>query len=199
MEQQVSQGTEHATKWNECVSPGAFAIMHKFLFDESTRLRLGLPRTNEYGRLFSKIAGMGNFLQIWKEIQLGQGVLVSNENEYSRITWENKHLEKMNEFTREWYLKVRDYITDNWKFLRSSPGMLIGMLNAASTTLGMLPANYKMDENIMRVVCMRSSDDSMTKYLSVDRQSNRDCIALNKLNLSLIGINLSPENSLREP
>lgn len=72
------QGTEDATKWNECMSPGAFAVMHKYLFDEGTRVRLGLKGVSEYGKLFSHISILCNMFQVWKEIQIGPGVLVSN-------------------------------------------------------------------------------------------------------------------------
>lgn len=65
------------------------------------------------------------------------------------------------------------------------------MLNAASTTPGMIPSNYKMNNDKVKDICMRSSDDSMTKYLACDKKSNIECIANNKQNLSLASINLS--------
>lgn len=163
----ATQGTEDATKWNECMSPGAFAIMHYYLFDPMTRSRLGLKKISEYGKLFSQISILCNMFQVWKEIQIGPGVLVTNENSFSRIVWRDEDVSKMNTITKEWYLKIRHLITEDRKFIRCSPGMLMGMLNAASTTLGIIPSNYKMINNKMKVICMRSSDDSMTKY-SID-------------------------------
>lgn len=43
----VSQGTEDATKWNECLSPESFALMHRFLFDPTIRAKLNVPARNE--------------------------------------------------------------------------------------------------------------------------------------------------------
>lgn len=106
----------------------------------------------------------------------------------------------MNEETKEWYLKLNSKITEDRRYVRSSPGMLMGMLNAASTTVGLLLSNYRMKKNECKVICMRSSDDSTTKYLSMSNETNKKCVVQNKQNLSLIGINLSPDKTffLRE-
>lgn len=158
----ATQGTEDATKWNECVSPAAFATMHFILFEDSTRIKMGLPISNENGKLFSEIAILCNFFQAWKEIQLGPGVIVEGKGTYARLEWKPEDRLKMNTRTRAWYDKLCDKISDDGLFVQSSPGMLMGMLNAGSTTLGMLPANYRMNKMHMKVVYMRSSDDSMT-------------------------------------
>lgn len=102
---------------------------------------------------------------------------------------------RMNTVTKEWYTKTNHLITYDRKFMKCSPGMLMGMLNAASTTLGVIPSNYRMNNDTMKVNCL-SSDDSMTKYLASDEQNNVHCIAKNKQNLSLAGINLSPDKTL---
>lgn len=39
----VSQGTEDATKRNECLSPGIFFLMHHYLFDPSLRVANLVP------------------------------------------------------------------------------------------------------------------------------------------------------------
>ncbi|CAF4890617.1 unnamed protein product [Pieris macdunnoughi] len=114
-------------------------------------------------------------------------------------TSEDEHMVSMNERTKEWYGRLKDYITDDRRYLRSSPGMLMGMLNAASTTIGLLPMNLNMPRNQMKVVCMRSSDDSTTKYLSDNAENNKRCVIRNKQNLSLIGINLSPDKTFFLP
>lgn len=95
----------------------------------------------------------------------------------------------------EWLEQLSDKINDDKLFVKTRPEMLMGMLNAGSTTLGMLPANYKMDKMHMKVVGMRSSDVSMTKYRSDTTENNIKCISKNKHNLSLIGINLSPDKT----
>lgn len=55
--------------------------MHKYLFNNHTRQRLGLPQPSELGTLFSIIAVAGNFLMSMKEIQLGKGLMVYNDCE----------------------------------------------------------------------------------------------------------------------
>lgn len=109
--------------------------------------------------------------------------------------WKDDDLCKMNSVTKEWYLKVKHLITENRKFIRCSPGILMGIVNAASTTLGIIPSNYRMNNDKIKVICMRSSDDSMTKYLASDKKNNIECISRNKQNLSLAGINLSPDKT----
>lgn len=44
----VAQGTEDATKWNKCLAPATFALMHTYLFDDEVRKRARvLPRSGE--------------------------------------------------------------------------------------------------------------------------------------------------------
>lgn len=104
-----------------------------------------------------------------------------------------------NSQTLEWYLKLKDQITDDRRFLRSSPGMLMGMLNAASPTVGIIPMNHNMVRNEMKVVCTRSSDDSTTKYLSNNSENNQKCGIRKIQNLSIAGINLSPDKTFFLP
>lgn len=153
----ATQGTEDATKWNECMSPGAFALMHTYLFDPHTRVRLGLPKVSEYGKLFSHVSVFCNIFQVWKEIQIGPGVVVTDNNAFSRIEWKDYHedVDKMNQATKDWYLKIKHLITEDRKFIRCSPGMLMGMLNAASTTLGVIPSNYRMNNVICITLTLR--------------------------------------------
>lgn len=87
----ICQGTEDATKWNECLSPGILALVHYYLYDVDTRLKLGLPRPSEYGILFSRICLVGHLFQAWKEIQIGPGVMIENDNYYSRIEWKQEY------------------------------------------------------------------------------------------------------------
>lgn len=66
----------------------------------------------------------------------------------------------------------------------------MGMLNAGSITLGLLLQNYKMDTMVMKVMTLRSSDDSI--WLTAVRKKCVDrCIS----NLELIEINMSPDKS----
>lgn len=130
----VTQGTEDATKWNECLPPGAFTMMHRYLVDSETRTSLGLPSPSSWGKLWSSLAVGGNFFMSLKEIQIGSGLQVRNDTHYSRMKWIDEHIPMMSNETREWYEEIKDIITDDRKYFRASPGVLMGMLNADSTT-----------------------------------------------------------------
>lgn len=195
----ICQGTEDATKWNECLSPGIFALLHYYLYNTETRLKLGLPKPSEYAVLFSKLCLVGHLFQAWKEIQLGPGVMVENDTNYSRLEWKREHLQSMNTETKEWFTKLESRLSKCSRFVKASPGMLMGMLNAVSTIVGLLPGNMNSEGNRMRVICMRSSDDSTTKYLADNPEDNKRCVILNKQNLSLAGINLSPDKTFFFP
>lgn len=45
----VTQGTEDATKWNECLSPAVFALMHLYLFDDQVRFDCGKKPASQWG------------------------------------------------------------------------------------------------------------------------------------------------------
>lgn len=79
----VSQGTEDATKWSECLSPAIFYLMHYYLCSDGMRMSLGLRQTSKMGRLFLLICKYGHLFQAWKEVQLGPGPQVQNKNHYS--------------------------------------------------------------------------------------------------------------------
>uniref|UniRef100_A0AAT9JAH8 RNA-directed RNA polymerase catalytic subunit n=1 Tax=Blattella germanica orthomyxovirus 1 TaxID=3133491 RepID=A0AAT9JAH8_9ORTO len=191
----LSQGTEDATKWNECLAPSAFALMHYYMFHPPTRAKLKLGPVKEFGLLFSKIAVMGNFLMSMKQIQLGPGVMIQDAHYFKRIKWVDEEVKLCTEQTQQWYEEVKPYISKDRKYLFTSPGMLMGMLNAGSTTLGLLAANHRMNPDTMRVITLRSSDDSMTKYMSIGSAENALCVEMNRRNLCLIGINLSPDKT----
>ncbi|KAG5898324.1 hypothetical protein JTB14_023013 [Gonioctena quinquepunctata] len=78
---------------------------------------------------FSKRATAGNFLMSMKEIQLGKGAVIYNENEYGRLEWKRERYESMNEVTKKLFSEAEYKITDDGDYMRASPGMLRGMLN----------------------------------------------------------------------
>jgi hypothetical protein len=90
---------------------------------------------------------------------------------------------------------IRERIDEDREFADSSPGMLMGMLNAGSTTLGLLPQNHRMDQKQTKVVTLRSSDDSMTTYLADSSANLAECIYRNICNLGLIDVNMSPDKT----
>lgn len=43
----ITQKTEDATKWNECLAPSAFALMHIYLFDDNIIERAIVKKATE--------------------------------------------------------------------------------------------------------------------------------------------------------
>jgi hypothetical protein len=84
----VSQGTEDATKWNECLAPSAYALLHHTFFDDVSRIKLDIPLSNENGKILQKMLS-GNYIMATKTIQLGPGVMISNEKYFRRIQWDD--------------------------------------------------------------------------------------------------------------
>lgn len=52
-----------------------------------------------------------------------------------------------------------------------------------------------MDPLNMKVMTLRSSDDSMSTYLAETSQGLRECVNRTIKNMGLAGINLSPDKS----
>lgn len=83
-----------------------------------------------------------------------------NGSSYSRMRWIDDHIPMMSEITRERYLDTKDKLRSDTQYFRASPGMLMGMLNAGSTTLGLITQNCKINLMNMKVMTLRSSDNS---------------------------------------
>ncbi|KAL1516115.1 hypothetical protein ABEB36_000038 [Hypothenemus hampei] len=190
----ILQGTEDATKWNECLSPAIFALMHKTFFDKETRNQLGIPHPNENVMLFSKICIMGNFLLAIKRIKLGPGPMAYSDTSYNRLEWPTDNIPRMNTATRIWMNYLSDKIDRNKK-LRSSGGMLMGMHNAASITIGLIATGFNMDKSTQKVVSLRSSDDSMSIYVGNTWEDVKMCIQKHLANLSMASINMSEKKT----
>lgn len=91
-----TQGTEDATKWSECLSPAAFAMMHKTFFDPLIRKELGLPLPSEYAVLFMEMSLSAHFIMAIKRIALGPGPLANNGVFYNRLNWLTTPIERFN-------------------------------------------------------------------------------------------------------
>lgn len=104
----------------------------------------------------------------------------------------------MNEKTRTWYNKLKNNNRRPQVFhvkSRNVNGNVERSKHDSRTTTHELPDEEKQHEG----GCMRSSDDSTTKYLSNSAENNKLCVIRNKQNLSLIGINLSPDKTFFLP
>nr|DBA44339.1 TPA_asm: polymerase PB1 [Diachasmavirus orthomyxi] len=188
------QGTEDATKWNECVSPGAFCVMHKTFVDPEVRKVMRLEAPTEHEIIFGKIAELLHFFQSIKRVKMGPGPLGFSPGVSRRLDWEKDPLDFFNNKTRSWLEEARKIMKGN--YLLSSCGMLMGMMNAASTTLGLLATNYTLDQRLSKVVTLRSSDDSASMYLGASSDYGADAYYKNKKSMALLGINLSGAKTL---
>lgn len=153
-----AQATQDATKFNECVSPELFAFMHMCFFDGDVRTQLRLPPPTKNKSLLLKVAVSTHCIQAFKRITLGEGVMMQSETKFNRPSWNENLNGRLNTQTQEWYEEIRPYLEPHG-YVLSSCGMLMGVMNAASTTLGCAAVMHRMDPMSMKVVTLRSSDD----------------------------------------
>lgn len=126
-----------------------------------------------------------------KRVKLGECPIFYNELFFNRPKWSMKILERMNNPSRDLYARVLDKVEEKI-FVRSSPGMLMGMFNAASTTLGSISVGYRADKSIYDVTTLRLSDDSMSKIAVVDKNWLSWAVESHRRNQKHISINPSP-------
>lgn len=188
------QATEDATKWNECMNPMLFGLIHHEFFSEENREDLGLPPPNDEEKLFMKICLLTFSIMSVKRINLGPGVIISNDSEYQRVDWCNVPRGCLNKKTAKWHEEIKPYLEED-NYVLSSPGFLMGMLNAASTTVGLIAVGYKQMREV-EVTTLRSSDDSMTVFAAPSIKELAKSIEINRKSLKLIGINPSTSKSL---
>lgn len=188
----VKQATQDATKFNECLSADLFLMMHKTFFDATVRDELDLPSPTKYEQLFLQICEASHWILATKKMSIGEGLTGHTKDTYNRIEWEADNLGRMNGFTREWFSRLVPYLQDG--FIDAGEGMLMGMHNGASTTLGLAAAGYRCPESC-NVLVLRSSDDSMTVYSVENAELMGPLIELDRKNLKMLGINLSPDKS----
>nr|AJG39088.1 PB1 [Shuangao Insect Virus 4] len=183
------QSTQDATKWNECLSASAFGMMMKTFFDDDIREELGVAAMTPNERLFYLINMTSHFILSIKRITLGKGMQGTSEDFHGEITFKRENLPKFNERTKGWLAEALPLIDDEG-YMFASGGMLMGMYNAASTTLGLISVGYLKPANT-NIYTLRSSDDSMTLYSAPDLEHMALLIDRENLNLLLCGINLS--------
>lgn len=118
-------------------------------------------------------------------------------NVYNRPLWHKIAPSRFNMSTRESHTALRDYV-DGDGYLLVNPGMLMGMHNALSSTIGAPASSYQQDQ-MVQVATLRSSDDGTTGYIA----PNCDMLAISVLMeiraLKLLGINLSQDKTFYFP
>lgn len=186
------QATQDATKFNECTSAQGFGLMHYVFFNDKFRKQLSLPPTSKYGDLFLRIALSGNFILSVKRVSLGTNTLFENDIHFNRPEWDIENC-RYNNRTIEIMPFIKSRLEDD-HYLYSSPGMLMGMHNAASTTFTLAAVGYRQSEDYT-VKTLRSSDDSMTVYAAPTSDHAHDAIINEWRSLKLIGVNISDTKS----
>lgn len=188
------QATEDATRWNECLSAAGFGILCYAFFDNDNRLANGLREVTEELKLMGKITMCAHFILSIKRITLGDGLMGVSEHFHGHIAWEAENINKLNTQNQglmNWVMGKKS----GWNYISASPGMLMGMHNALSTTFGLVQGGY--GASIYSKSCkLRSSDDSMTRFVGASEAEVLSLISRDKICLRLTGINLSPKKTL---
>lgn len=143
--------------------------MHRTFFDPEIRIKLKLPPPTDHELLFLRICEASHWILANKMIWMGEGPVAESDTSYNRLSWEEAHLLRMNQMTKEWFSMCMEHLyPDN--YLVASPGMLMGMHNAASTTLALAAVGHHLPPgNAITTLC--SSDDSMTVFASIAKQN----------------------------
>lgn len=142
-----AQATEDATKWNECLSADIFALLHLTWFNHDVRRKLDKPAASNHEATLLKVCLSAHFLLAIKRITLGEGpICYSKEGNFNRPRWEEGNLGRFNRETREWFGQCIPRLSgEQAVYLEAPAGMLMGMHNALSTTIGEAHVMYRQD------------------------------------------------------
>ncbi|UPT53748.1 MAG: polymerase PB1 [Bactrocera tryoni orthomyxo-like virus] len=172
-----------------------FSLVHEIFFKQQNSYDSKDTELNDAKKLMVKISRFTFFLMSIKRIHLGPGLLIGNDQFYNRKDWSDYTKDELNEKTWEWLSKVK--ISDN-NYIEASPGFLMGMLNAASTTVGLLPSNF-IEMTDAKIKTLRSSDDSMTVYVGKTPFALIQLLYQNYIYCKMCGINMSTKKTLFFP
>ncbi|CAG4990021.1 unnamed protein product [Parnassius apollo] len=115
----------------------------------------------------------------------------------SDIMSKESKLSMLNQYNKEWFSKLVNRV-DGEDYIPTSPGFLMGMLNAASTTVGLI-AICGIDIPNTITKSLRSSDDSMTVFVADTIQALATLIGLTYSVYRLFGINPNKEKTILFP
>nr|QGA70921.1 RNA-dependent RNA polymerase [Wuhan Mosquito Virus 4] len=188
------QATEDATKWNETLSASLFGMMHETFFDPGVREELDLSPPTTLETLFGRICRAAHFILSLKRVTLGPGLQGRSDLFHGHIPFTREGLNQVNSANKAWFSEMLPFREGNC-YLQASPGMLMGMMNAASTTVGLVSVNYyHQTESTMKT--LRSSDDSMTIHAGSSMEDLRRNIDLQYCELKISAVSLSPKKTL---
>nr|AJG39094.1 PB1 [Wuhan Mosquito Virus 6] len=187
------QGTEDATKWNETLSAALFGMVHKTMLDDPTRVKFGLPKMTEQERIYLRLCMASHFILAIKRVTLGPGLQGRTDDFHGEIPYDTNGLSMVNSKTRDWFSRILPLREGN-NYIRASPGMLMGMHNALSTVVGLVPVNALHSTSIMMKV-LRSSDDSMSVHVGNSLKDLLESADQQYMELKLSAIALSPKKT----
>ncbi|AIY25030.1 polymerase basic 1 protein [Wellfleet Bay virus] len=188
-----TQATEDATKWNECLAPENFALMHDIWCARSVRNELGIKPPPTCAQVLRDIFRMAFYLLSKKRIYLGKGHLITNSNHSAYLKWSPEYKKYMNKKTLQWFEKAERHI-DPEGYMHAPYGMLMGMLNAGSTDLALPATKWRLPSH-SDCKTVRSSDDSMSVFSARDSQALAQNINRMYDNLKLLGVNISKKKT----
>lgn len=157
---------------------------------------MNLPPPSEYDRFFLDLCRIGHFIVACKIITLGEGPICYHQGLFNRPDWILENIYRFNTTTQTWFRRAIPLLVKGTNYINASPGMLMGMHNALSTTVGLATCMHRQDPQHDYVTTLRSSDDSMTLYLSDNPQRLGSILEIDRKSLKLLGINLSPSKSI---
>lgn len=188
----TAQATEDVTRYNECLAPECFALFHYVMTSPEYREELGLPVLGKEVANLNAIFRHTFYLLSKKKIWMGRGHIVHNEKEAAHMKWNKECIKMMDDVTKEWFDKTLPHMEEG--YLKAPYGMLMGMLNAASTTMALAAVPWRLEEGT-DCKTARSSDDSMTVFSSTSTLKLSSNINRLYHNLKLLGINMSTKKT----
>lgn len=134
------QGTQDATKWNECMSPQGLALLCLVMFAKIERKKANQEEPNKVEKVFLYISLFAFYYLARKRVLMGEGPAAFGNKTTCRLKWINEDLLKMNTETQAKFRQVEDKIEG--QYIVAMTGMLMGMFNAASTTYALVAVNH---------------------------------------------------------
>lgn len=92
--------------------------------------------------LFLRMCEASHWILANKRITLGEGPTAVNEFSQNRLRWREEDIHRMKSKTKDRFTESLEYLEEN-EFMFASPGMLMGMHNAASTTLALAATGFR--------------------------------------------------------
>lgn len=181
--------TQDATKFNECMNSDLFAMMHLVLFNH------GQPNQTETEEILCKVFTEGNFLLSQKRITLGSGPNCFDDTKaiHNNPDYSLDNLSRFNVETRKWIQGLSTRFHQG--YVRALPGMLMGMHNAAATTVSYIAEGYRQSPGSVFYKTLRSSDDALSVVSTETASDLIEAINVEFKCLKMLGVNIAESKS----